>query len=252
MRIDVARLVSDAWALWQRDRAVLLPIAGLALFLPRLALQLLVPPAPALQGEVNETAMAAWSEAFGAWVGRYGLWYVGTALLLLWGALTIVSLYLDPNRPTVAAAMRRAGVLLPRYVLATILVGLPLGALLAVAITSPVLMIVVFAPLFYLSGRTLLMGPALVRDAPLSAVGAIVRSWQLTRGAGWTLAWLVAAPLLASLLAATLFTTVGRAGTNPLLDAIAAAGMSVAEAGATLATTLLGIAAYRMFAKRGT
>ena len=46
MKIDWAGIFTDAWGRFKRDRQILLPLAGLFLFLPQFAFYLLVPPLP--------------------------------------------------------------------------------------------------------------------------------------------------------------------------------------------------------------
>ncbi|MGK6319236.1 hypothetical protein [Sphingomonas sp. DT-204] len=254
MKLDLAALLREAWALWRRDHALLIPVAGLTMFLPRLALQLLIPewPAPE-QGATGEQAMLQWSQAFAGWVGRYGGWFVLAVVIGLWGALTIVALYLDRNRPTVTGALGRGLALLPRYLIAMILVGLPTSGLLGIALAVPLLFVVVLAPIFYIYARTSLAVAVLVAEAPIGAIAAIGRSWQLTRGNGWPLAWILAGILLTSSVFGSVLLALGRIGeNNPIALGIAAAAAVASESAATVATALVAIAAYRRLASRGT
>ncbi|HWK37177.1 hypothetical protein [Sphingomonas sp.] len=259
MRLDSAALLRDGWALWRRDRALLLPLVGLAIFLPRLALQLLVPQWPMPEkGATGEEAMRAWSDAFAGWVGSYGGWYVAALLIGLWGVLAVVTLYLDRNRPTVVGAAGRALALLPRYILVTVLIGLPTGGLLSLALAMPLLMIAVLAPLFYVYARTTLAAAVLAGEAPIGAVAAIARSWRLTRGHGWTLAWLLAGLMLSAAVIGGAVLAIGGLGggsgdqVHPVLVGLTAAVAVAIESAATLATALVGVAAYRRLASSGT
>lgn len=256
MRLDIAALLRDAWALWRRDGALLLPLVGLAIFLPRLALQLLVPAWPMPDKDATgEAAMRAWSEAFAGWVAGYGGWYVLALVAGLWGMLAVIALYLDRGRPTVTGAAGRALALLPRYILVMVLIGLPTGGLLSVALAAPLLFVVVLAPLFYVYARTTLAAAVLAAEAPVGAVAAIARSWRLTNGNGWTLAWLLAGLMLSAALIGGAVLAIGRIGggeAQPVLAGLAAAGAVAIESAATLATALVAVAAYRRLASSGT
>lgn len=257
MTIAFALPFADALAAWRRDRALLFPLAGLAMFVPQLAVLLLVPAMPRLAtGEDSEAALLGWTEAVTAWAGQYGIWYLLAPAIGLFGALAAMALYLEPSRPTLGGAMRRAALLFPRYLLASILVALPIGGLMMPAIASPLLLAVLLPPIFYLFGRTMLVGPAIIAAAPLGAVAAIGRSWTLTRGNGWVLAGIYGAIMLGAQLVGSLFVSIGAvAGSgpraNPVLVAVtdgAAAGIAAVGA---LTLALVEVSIYRRLARQG-
>ena len=101
MMLDLRRTLRDALALFRRDRALLLPIAGLFLFLPTFAVQLLVPGPPALPGSgASDADRLAWAEAASDWAQSHGGWHLLAFALIGWGEATILSLYLDRERPS--------------------------------------------------------------------------------------------------------------------------------------------------------
>ena len=248
---------ADALRAWRRDRALLLPIAGLLMFVPQYAQLLLIPELPARPRVADEAALVAWSEALTRWMGQWGVFYLVGPALGLFGALAIMALYLSPGRPTVGGALGRSAALLFRYVLAAILVACPLGLLMLPALAAPLLLAVVLAPILYVSARTMLIAPALVAEAPLGAVAAIARSWRLTRGRGWLLACVYAVIMLGAQTAAGLFLALGAAigrdgAANPVAQAITDGCASLATAAAALTLALVQVSLYRRLASSGT
>ncbi len=253
MKIGFSAPFADALAMWRKDSALLLPVAGLTMLLPQLAQMLLLPDMPRPPQQATEEAARAWNEALTAWAGSYGGWYVLGPALSLFGVLAIMALYLDRTRPPLSGALGRAAALFLRYVLASILVSLPLAMMMASALMVPVLLIVVLAPILYISARTMLIAPVLVGQAPLGAISAIGRSWRLTTGNGWTLAAIYAAPFLtAQLLGGALVSLGVAAGAHPVARAITSGLAALVFAGAALTIALVQVSLYRRLARNGT
>lgn len=243
MRVDVASVLARAWAMVRRDRAVLLPVAGVFFFLPVLTLRLLVPPPPlpaaALEPGSREANAAAL--ALIDWSGRHGLWWVVMLAVLAGGLLVVYTLYLDDDRPDVGAALARAGRLWPRFAL-TILLATPpfLAGLLMFTL-----------PALFVMARLMLAGPALVAERPLAAGSALGRAWRLSRGASLPLTalmavtvgcgWLMVQPLLR--LDDWLRLQAG--GANPVAVATVDAAVAVVVAIAALFSALVAIVVYR-------
>src|SRR3546814_18070141 len=107
---------------------MLLPVAGLTLFLPQLALLLLLD-APVLEkGDGSTAATTAQTQALLDWMVRNSGWYLAAYLCAFYGVLVILSLYLDRRRPDLKTALGHALRLLPRYLLSAVLIGLPVVA----------------------------------------------------------------------------------------------------------------------------
>ncbi|MFD1786245.1 hypothetical protein ACFSC3_01545 [Sphingomonas floccifaciens] len=240
----------DARAAWRRDSALLLPLAGLGFFLAPLAVQLLLPALPAMPQTSDEAAARAWFAAMQAWAGRYGIWYLLAPAIALVGALAVFTLYLSPERPTLGRALARAGLLFPRYLLASILVSLPMGMLLWVTLIAPFLLIIAAGPIFYIYGRTMLMGPAIVAEAPMGAVAAIARSWALTRGRGWILAATYATIFFVPGLLGSVVLSIGAfGGNNPVIIAITTGLACLFVAGGSLLLALVEVSLYRRLSR---
>lgn len=253
MKIDFATPFVAAWTLWRRDRALLFPIAGVLLFLPQLALVLLVPPMPRPEGgDTSPAAIEAWSQAFATWAQANGGWYVLAPVATLMATLTIATLYVDRARPTAGQGLARAATLLLRYILATILVTLPMGGLLLAALPAPVLGYVLALPIFYIFARTLLVAPVLVAERPIGAVAAIGRSWRLTAGQGLVLTGIYATVAVAGPIVGSMVLAIGALSPgNPAIGAIAGVGASLATAVAGVTIALIQVVVYGRLASKG-
>jgi len=248
MRLDFATILTDAWALFKRDRDLLLRIAAPFLFLPAFALALVVPdpPMPDQTAGNNEAQALAWADQVTAWASTNGGWYGLAYAISFFGTSLLYALYLDrrDGAPDVGAAMRRSATLFPRYLLAMLLVSLPAGAgLLLYAI-----------PGLYILGRTMLTGPALFAEAPLGAIAAIRRSLSLTRGSGLPLMALAAFSYISGWLIGEPFMMVDRwmretGQENPVVLAIVDAGAAAAAMAAGLAMALIAVSSYRRLAR---
>jgi hypothetical protein len=250
VKIDLAGVLRDAWAMWRADGDLLLRIAGLFLFLPQFATLLLLPAMPplAVTAEMSEAAQMALAEKITAWISTYGGWYLLGALIVQAGTLIVLTAYLGRDRPDLRGAIRGAAQLFPRYLLAMILVGLPLGL--------GVLTLVLLPPGLYVLGRMIALGPILVAERPIGVGRAVARSWAMTRGHGLALAGLVSLTTLGGALLAAPFTLIDKglraAAPNAIAITLADAGAAGIAAAALLATALIQIAAYRRLANSGT
>lgn len=246
----MAGVLRDAWAMWRGDGDLLLRVAGLFLFLPQFATLLLLPAMPplAVTAEMTEAAQRALAERIVAWVSVYGGWYLLGALIVQAGTLIVLVAYLGRNRPDLRGAIGRAVQLFPRYLLAMILVGLPLGL--------GVLTLVLLLPGLYVLGRMIALGPILVAERPIGVARAVARSWALTRGHGLSLAGLVSLTILGGALLSAPFTLIDKglraAAPNVVAITLADAGAAAIASAALLATALIQIAAYRRLANSGT
>ena len=251
-KIDFATPIVAAWTLWRRDRALLLPIAGLFVFLPQLAVLLLVPDMPRMAAEDGgEEAMRTWSIAFAQWFASHGVLFLGSMLLAQFATLALAALYVDRDRPTARVALRRAAVLLPRYLLASLLVALPFGAVMA-AVPLPATVLLLMLPMLYVFARTLLVAPVLIAERPMAAVAAIRRSWRLTAGNGAALMAVFAVTSLAGrAVAGLLLGLVTVVGANPVAVAILSALAALATAAAAVALVLASVVIYGRLASKG-
>jgi hypothetical protein len=233
----MSALLRDVRALWRRERALIVAVGAPFLFLPNLAVQLLTPPVPA-RGALST---AAWFDAVATWGQANVGWYLLADAVAVFGAAALTVLLADPTRPTVSEALARAGRLWPRFVLASVLVAVPVN-----------LGMWLILPGLFFQARFALAAPVLVRE-PRSAASALGRSWTLTERASgamfvsvaalFALWWLLTIPLapLDGWLRAP-------AHHNPFVLALVDAGMAMLAALYQTAVLLLGVVGYRRLA----
>lgn len=243
MGLDVIATLRDAWGLFRRDRTLLVALIAPFVFWPTLAVYLLVPapPKPEEGAGASSTGMLAWVDSVGAWAGQYGGWYVAAYAIGLIGTAAVLALQLGAGRPTVADALARTGRMMPRFLLAMMLVGLPVGAG----------MLLYILPGLYVAGRLMLVGPVLFAERRMAAMSALARSVKLTRGAGLSMAALVACTYLGGMIAAQPFLSLvdwvkGDSGIgNPVAIALLQSGAAAVAMATGLAQALISVAAYR-------
>jgi hypothetical protein len=231
--ITVARLVADGWALLRRERRVLVGAGAPFLFLPPFAVQLLAdgPPVPM-------KATPEWMARAGDWAAANLHWYLLADVVVIFGTAVLALLLAARGRPTVGAALREALRMLPRFVLAALVVAVPVGLGLYLFIL----------PGLYLQARLALV-PLLVAAGERSAIGAAQESWRRTSAvqlplwgavvALFSVQWLAAAMLVP---VDTFLRAPGHA--NPLVLALVDGGIAAVLSGYRLGLLLLGAAAW--------
>lgn len=255
MTLNAGAVLRNGLALWRRDRTILAPLSGLFLFLPQWAVLLLVPEVPRIgAGATDAAAVNAWGEALSAWLAAHGGVYLGAMVLGQFGGLAVASLYLGRPASDVGGALLRALRLLLRFLLASILVALPLGTMALLVLPLPGGLLLAMAPIFYVLGRSCLIGPVIVAEPGTGAIAAIARSWALTRGRGVPVALLVGGISVSGQLVGAVIVAVDHslkaAGiANPVVLAIVDAGAAAATWAAALALALVEVVLYRRLAR---
>lgn len=244
MKIDVPGVFTDAWRMFRQHQEVLLTVAGMFIFLPTLMLLLLVPIAPPWpESGATEPEIQAGAAQIADWIVDNGSLFAGAAIASLYGALTINAFLIDRDVVDVRDALMRALAVLPRYVLAALLVLIP----------ASLGLFVLILPGLYILGRTMLIGPILIAERPVAATTAIMRSISLTRGNGFILAALIGIGLIAGQILPAPFQQIDVAlraadADNPVMITIIDSAAAVCAAAAALATMLVRIAVYRRLA----
>lgn len=256
MTPDPVGALRSAWARLRADIAVLLPVAGLTLFVPQLALLLLIE-APALPArDASPAATEAGAKALAEWMAANSGWYLAAYLCAFFGVLVILTLYLDRRRPDLKGALGHALRLLLRYLLAVILIGLPVAA--GIGLLAPLmgpLSLLLLVPAFYWVVRTMLAGAVIVAERPVGAPRALRRSLELTRGHGLILAALVALVTFAAELVAEIFMALGglmasAQAVNPIAMALVDGIAAFVQSAAALLLILLQVEFYRRLSAR--
>ena len=246
MKLNLIRVLNDAWALFRGDSDLLIRIASVFMFIPQLALLLVVPPMPsiALTADMTETEQRALAQVLADWIAANGGWHLAATILVQFGTLVLLALYLRRDRPDVRTAMAGAVARFPRFLLAMILVGLPLG----VGLFATLLLI----PALYLVGRLMLTAPILAEASigtPVGVRAAIARSWQLTKGNGLAVTGLASISVLGGVLLSAPFIMIDRAlranAPNPVAITMVDIGTAAAVAASLLAAILIQVATYR-------
>ncbi len=244
MRLDPLAVLRDSWGMFRRDHDVVLRVGAMFLFLPSFALALLVPGPPARKSDGGGEAAMAWLDALGTWGGEHGGWYLLAYAVGYFGAATLYALYLDPSRSNVAGAMRRALRILPRYLLAMVIVALPVGAG----------MMLLLVPGLYVLGRVMMTGPVLLSEGK-SALGSIQRSMGLSSGLGLRMMGLAAVPVLGGAVLSQPFLMLdawmrGAGAANPIALAIVDAGIALVGMASGLAGVMIALAVWRRLESR--
>ncbi len=246
MKINLPGVFTDAWSMFARHREVLLTVAGMFIFLPTLALLLLVPVAPPWpESGASEPEIQAGANALATWLVDNGSMFIVAGVLSLYGSLTISAFLLDTDSVDLRAALVRALNLLPRFVLAALLILIP----------ASLGLFVLILPGLYILGRTMLIGPLLIADRPIAATAAIMRSIALTKGNGLTLAALTGLGLIAGQFLPGPFQQLDVAlraarAANPIVITLVDSAAAALAASAALATILVRIAVYRQLARQ--
>ena len=255
MTFDLAAVLRHGWGLWRRDRVVLAPLSGLLVFVPQWAVLLLVPEAPRIGDNPDQpAAMAAWSDALSAWMAAHGGWYVAAMVLAQYTTVAVAALYLARPASDVGGALIRALRVLLRYILAGLVVALPLAAVAWAALSLPLGILLAMPPIFYVLGRSCLVAPVIVAEPGRGVWAALGRSWALTRGRGFGVAVLVGGITAAGQLVASVVVGIdhvlklGGMG-NPVTLAIVDASAAGATWASALALALVQVVLYRRLAR---
>lgn len=234
MNVRAGGLIRAAWALFRRDARVLLAASAPFLFFPAFAVHLLADPPP-----MPFAATPEWFDRAAAWGEENLWWYLLASLAGTYGIGVLALLLADPDRPTVRAALGRALRLLPRFVLAAVLVAIPAAAGLYLFVL----------PGLYVQAR-LAPVPLLVAQAQVSAIRAVGLSWRLTAPLAWPLLGAVILIFLAQWLAAMLLLPAEAwlrqpSHANPFVLALVSAAITAMLAAYRVALLLLGAVACR-------
>jgi len=246
MTFDMMAALRDAWGLFRRNADLTLRLAAPFLFLPTLAVGLLVPAPPLPEEDAADGAARAmaWVDSVGNWAGQYGGWYFATYAIGLIGTAALLALHLGGGRLTVGQALNVSLRIAPRFLLAMILVALPVGAG----------MLLYILPGLYVAGRLLLVGPILLAERRMPALAALARSFALTRGVGLPMAALASCTYLGGMILGQpfilLIDTVQGSGGNPVAIALLQTGAAAVALASGVAQALIALAAYRRLVSR--
>lgn len=254
MRPRWVGLFVDAWKLWRADWRLLTAVAGPFLFLPMIVAQMLLAGMPDQPDATGEAAMAAWQRALTTWFVQSGWGLIPTQLIAVFGQLAIVSLYLSGRRPTVGSALRVALARYPWLIAAGFLIGFPMMMVLALGGAVPLLAPFVVVVAIVVAARLFVLIPVLFAERPIGPMGAIVRTFTLTRGSAFMLSAVVLTILIFGEAVGLPFALVGgwlaKNAPNPVAQAIIDAVLAAIGAASAVASGLAQVVAYRRLSSR--
>ncbi|MBW4329820.1 hypothetical protein KY084_02885 [Stakelama sp. CBK3Z-3] len=234
MKMDIAAIFADAGALWRARRDLILRIAPPFLFLPPFAGALLSPEPAQVQVDAAADPAAAQAAMIDVLVSAIPVYLITLAI----GAIGTAALYRLLLRPdaTVGQTLRIA---LPRAFFLFL-------AMLAVQFGFFIGLILLIVPGVYFYGRSFVTGPVLIAENVNNPVEAITRSFALTRGNGWTLAFAGIGILFgANALVLVIGDLRALAGDGSLVTAVLYAAAAAVSMFGTIAEILLRVASYR-------
>lgn len=235
MRLSLTGVFADVGAMWRSERALLVPLACVFIFLPQLALQFFIPKLD-LRAVAEDQAM----QAMTGWFVQHLHWMMLAICVELMGGGAMLALLLARDRPDVGAAIARALRCLPLLFFAW------LASMLLIMAGTFLLIL----PGLYMLGRTAMI-PAVLMAEPERGIAGIGEAMGRTRNGAWTLSLAFALLWLLGMF--------GAAIVGGMFDALGPAGMILGDAFAALlgsmifvAQTMVQAAAYRALpAKQG-
>jgi len=246
MTLDVRGVFRDAWSMWRCDRGVLIAVGGFFLFLPHLAGMLFVPARTATvtiaKGQAPQLDLNAQAEAMLRFFTENAPLLIAVDVATVFGALTVLMLYLDRERRDVGGILLAGLRRLPAYFLLTMIVDMVVGL--------GLITFFLLVPALYLAGRLILAGTIFAANPGVGPFAAVAQSFRMTRGRGLVLAGFATLILFAGLLLAYPVIALGdlldRAPlANPvsalIIDIVGAAVVAIAMLG----SILVRIALYR-------
>lgn len=247
MTLTFSRLLADAWSLFRRQADLILRIALPLVVFPAFAVQLLCDPLPPLPPPPRDQPMLeAWIAQVGIWGQTNASWYLLADAVSVFGLAAIAILLLDPDRPVVRGALRTAGTRLVPFILASLLIAVPVG----------MGMWLFVLPGLWVQGRLSAVIPLLARAPGQRVIPAIRTSWRATRGAGFALAGAVVSVFLLQWLAIVPLLSADEwlrapGNDNPLVLSLVDALISLLGGAYHLAVLMIGVAAYIRLARKG-
>jgi len=202
MKLDTNQAWRQASAAVSANAGLLLPVAGVFFLLPQLALSLFGPEPHFAKG-LPPAEMMTQLQAFYITLLPFLL---PIMVLQAVGMLTMITLFTDNARPTVAKAIARGFTCTPSLLAAQVLFALGLSVAGGVVLAIPALIapaaLLAMVPVVLVGAaigsiRTVLSANAIVTEGRMNPIEALKRSWQLTKGNAWRILGILALLMLA-------------------------------------------------------
>ena len=188
MKFDSNLAWRQASASVTTNRDVLAALSGVFFLLPSLAIALLFPE-PMTNAGMGQQELTRLTIAYYTSVAPF--FFVAT-LIQAFGSQAIILMLSDKSRPTVGVALKAALARTLVYLAAQILFGLSAGLVLGIAASigaatgvmalTVLLISAAIAVAIWCAVRISLVAPVVAIERVRNPLGAIVRSWRLTRG----------------------------------------------------------------------
>ncbi|OAN66810.1 hypothetical protein [Sphingomonas sp. TDK1] len=239
MTLRLAGLFADAKLLWDRERTLVLPVAGLFFLLPSLGILLLmVQGAPQLESLSDQAALLAFYQKF---VSANVVPLMLAYLAVDYGIFALFNLYLRGHGDTLGQVLAQALRRLFPFLLIEV----------AVSIAFQLGFSLFIAPGLFLFARTWLAAPAFAARPEAGLIQAFRQGWVRSGGIAWLLFLLVAAIIFVAGIGAMAVSSIvtgliaTAAGGGPLPEFLGYLLLSVIGAGVWTALVILRVAAYR-------
>lgn len=176
MKLSIERAWSEAIGQLRGHAELLLPVYGLFVLVPAIAVALLLP----METQTDGTPQALLA-AFQAYFAANLHWLILSGLLSAFAIATVLVTLADPARPTVGQAMGRGLALTPAFYLYTIISNISIG----------IGLILLIVPGLYLLGRLTLGHVHMAAERRMNPLWALGASWNTSSGNGWRIAFLI-------------------------------------------------------------
>lgn len=236
-KIDLNRVWDDARVMGAANKDLLAAISGMFVLLPSVIGSLLVKQPS--EAPKDLPAEQAYRQLIDFYADNWPV-FVGLGIAVSFGLLTMLALLLRPERPTVGESLKAAVIVLPGYVLASLLQGFALGFGFLLFIL----------PGLYVMARLCLIGAVAAAEQCTNPFEQLRRSWTMTRSNGWRiLVMLMILYVTAEIISIVATTLVGLVGELALPQDLANLGVGVVggliSAGLAMFVALLTAAIYR-------
>lgn len=194
MKFDMTKAFDDAMAILQANLALLVALAGVFVFLPTLLLNVIADPASfeaAMQSAPQDDPEAV-LKIMGGYFREAAPWFAISIVASAIGTLAMLALAGDRNRLTVGEAITVGLKGFLPLLLASILLGLAISAVImlltlpAALLQTPALLIllipIMLAVIVFLYMRFIMVSPVMALERQFNPLTALTRSWELVRG----------------------------------------------------------------------
>ncbi|APG62222.1 hypothetical protein LPB140_04730 [Sphingorhabdus lutea] len=176
-KFDYMVIWDDAMSLLQKYQSALFPIAAVFIFLPNLILGYFAPEPDTAEAQSLKEIVQIYGVYF-----NENLWLILPMTLVgIFGGLAVYHLLVRGNGRTIGEVLSGAAAIFIPYFLVSILSGFMVAA-------AALFFII---PAFYVAGRLYPLAAIVANKDHDGIIGAISKSWEMTKGRGWSIIFLV-------------------------------------------------------------